>query len=188
MTTSTSTTPPAVPTPADRIRRIYAGYTGLYAPSVIEEAAQFLDDLLAVAARHGHTDPRSDAAGWLVQAAAEATSVKYRRPPKERTAAEIGELRAALTTALKERGVPLALSRGPNGVVVAPIPPGPAWGYGTGLVVTLYADSGWDLLVNQPRSRVHAIYAPATAAGATEVADLVHGVLTGSIPDPFRRP
>lgn len=187
---TTSPTPPsaAAAESVARIRKIYDGYTGLYAPSVIEEAARYLDDLLAAAEQHGHTDPRSDAAGWLVQAAAEATSVKYQRPAKERTSDELAELRAALKTAFTARGVTVVPSRGPAGVAVAPIPPGPAWGSGTGVAVTLYSDSGWELSINRPQSLVHAIYAPATAAGAAEVADLVHGVLTDVVPDPFRRP
>jgi len=189
---TTPTTPPATPTPrpasVERIRKIYDSYTGLYAPSVIEEAAQLLDELLAVAHRHGHTDPRSDAAGWLAQAAAEAVSTKYRRPDEDRTAAELAQAWDDLTAAFTTRGLTTVPSRGPRGVAVAPIPPGPAWGYGTGLAVALYADSGWDLMVNQPSSRVYAIHAPVTAAGAAEVAELVHGVLTGRIPDPFRRP
>lgn len=189
MTTSPDTTSSATAESVARVRRIFDGYTGLYAPSVIEEAARYLDDLLVVGERHGHTDPRSDAAGWLVQAAAEATSVKYRRPAQERTGAELAELRTALANAFTANGMEVTPARSPAGVAVAPIPPGPTWGYGdTGLSVVMFSDSGWDLTVNQFRSPAFGIYAPATAAGAVEVACLVYGVLTGAVPDPFRRP
>ncbi|MGW1980734.1 hypothetical protein [Streptomyces sp. NPDC001889] len=42
-------------------------------------------------------------------------------------------------------------------------------------------------MVNSTRTTVHTIHAPATAAGAAEVAQLVHGVLRGDITDLFRR-
>lgn len=184
---TTPATPPAAPTSADRVRRIFDGYTGLYAPSVIAEAAAYLDDLLATAARHGHTDRHSDTAGWLVQAAAEATSSKYGRPRHDRTGTATMQALADLTAAFQDRDLTIVVCHARMGVAVAPIPDGPAWGYGSaGLAVCLYVDSGWSLSVNQPQSRVYAIHAPVTKEGAAEVAELVHGVLTGSIPDPFR--
>lgn len=185
--TTTPSTPPTVPTSADRVRRIFDGYTGLYAPSVIAEAAAYLDDLFATAARHGHTNPRSDANGWLVQAAAEATSSKYGRPQMDRTGIATAQALADLTTAFQDRGLTVVACQAWVGVAVAPLPEGPVWGYGSaGLAVCLYVDSGWTLSVNRPQSRIHTIYAPVTKEGAAEVADLVHGVLAGSVPDPFR--
>jgi len=73
------------------------------------------------------------------------------------------------------------------GVGVAPLPGGPTWGMDRGLAVAMYVDSGWQLMANSERTRVHTIHAPATAAGAAEVAQLVHAVLEGTEPDPFRR-
>lgn len=42
-------------------------------------------------------------------------------------------------------------------------------------------------MLNATRTPSCTIHAPATKAGAAEVAQLVHGVLRGDTPDPFRR-
>ncbi|MFE4663818.1 hypothetical protein ACWCQZ_46895 [Streptomyces sp. NPDC002285] len=56
-----------------------------------------------------------------------------------------------------------------------------------GLAVVLYTDSAWELMLNSTRTTSHTIHAPVTEAGAAEVAQLVHGVLSGDVTDPFRR-
>lgn len=171
-----------------RVRRIFTGYAGLYAPSVIEEAAALLDALVATAEEHGH-DRQSEATGWLTTAAAEATSSKYRRHGVDRSHTEVIELVRTLTTELTELGLTIVPAQGRNMVAVAPVPTGPSWGLDgrTGLAVALYTDGGWDLTVNQRQTRVHSIYAPATADGAREVAAIVHGIAHGDVEDPFRR-
>jgi hypothetical protein len=172
----------------DEIARIYAGHSGLYAPSAVEDAARLLDDLVATAQKHGHK--AEDAAGWLALSAAEATSTKHRRQARaERTPAELTKLLRALSEAFTETGLTVVPSQGGRScVAVAPVPGGPTWGINeTGLRVSLYTDGGWDLTVNQPQARVCAIYAPATQAGAREVAALVAAVLRGETSDPFRR-
>ncbi|MFI5987087.1 hypothetical protein ACIBEA_40260 [Streptomyces sp. NPDC051555] len=171
----------------DRVRMVYAGYAGLYAPSVATEAAALLDDLLDTAAQYGH-DHQAEATGWLVTAAAEATSTKYGRPAVERTITELAELSRALNTALTREGLTLTLARGGSNSAVEPLSGGPTWGLDgrTGLAVGIYLNSGWDLAVNQGRSTVHSIYAPATADGAREVAVIVRDILLGKAEDPFR--
>ncbi|MFF4821272.1 hypothetical protein ACFY2K_42595, partial [Kitasatospora sp. NPDC001309] len=152
------------------------------------EATRLLDDLAAAAEKHGHHG--GDAAGWLAQAAAEATSTKHHRMARtERTPAELTELLRALSDAFTELGLTVVPSQGGRGsVAVAPVPGGPTWGINeTGLRVSLYIDGGWDLTVNQPQTRVCSIYAPTTEAGAREVAALVAAVLRGDAADPFRR-
>ncbi|MCX5286238.1 hypothetical protein [Streptomyces sp. NBC_00198] len=52
--------------------------------------------------------------------------------------------------------------------------------------MALYTDSGWELMVNAPQTRAFTIHAPATEAGALEVARIVRDILTGDTPDPFR--
>lgn len=75
------------------------------------------------------------------------------------------------------------------GVAVEPVAGGPLWGWDgrTGLVVVLYLDDGWTLMVNQAgMRRPVSIYAPVTDEGARDVAELVGQVLRGEIKDPFR--
>ena len=172
----------------DRIRAALRGRTGLYAPSVVAEAAELLADLLEVAGRHG-VGERTDAAGWLVSAAADSIGDRYRRAPAELTVAEVRDLSGALTEECVRLGLSraLALVDG-QAVAVAPVDGGPTWGRDqTGLAVVIYLDGGWSLLVNQPRTPVHTIYAPATADGAREVAELLNEIMCGRSADPFRR-
>ncbi|MDX3025364.1 hypothetical protein [Streptomyces acidiscabies] len=170
-----------------RVRRIYDGHAGLYAPSLVTEAAALLDAYLATAEQHGLDHKAADEDGWLALAAAEAVSRKYGRPATERTLAELNQLSRELTTALTAEGLEIVPTPVRMGVGVAPVPGGPTWGMGGGLAVALYADSGWHLMANSTRTTVHTIHAPATADGAREVAELVHAVLRGDIADPFRR-
>ncbi|MFF4607765.1 hypothetical protein ACFY12_34130 [Streptomyces sp. NPDC001339] len=174
----------------DRIQKIYDSHRGLYAPSLVTEAAAFLDDLLDTAEKHGHdrTD-QSQGLSWLVMAAAEATSSKYRSHRNKRTYEEVNQLTRALSTELTKLGLTITGAR--NGVGAEPVAGGPTWGLDgrTGLAVSIYTDGGWDLTVNQQvgAGSVHSIYAPHTAEGAKEVAAIVHGILHGEIADPFRR-
>ncbi|GGT78741.1 hypothetical protein ABT368_31770 [Streptomyces althioticus] len=177
---------PTTDSPA-RIRRIYDGHAGLYAPSVVDEAAALLDAYLATAEQHGLDRKAADDEGWLALAAAEAVARKYRRPETERTSAELAELSAALRAALTAEGLEVVPTPVRMGVGVAPLPGGPTWGTAGGLAVALYSDSGWELMLNATRTTAHSICAPVTEAGAAEVARLVHGVLRGDIRDPFRR-
>lgn len=181
-------TPTAPNSSSDRVAKVYAGYSGLYAPSVIEEASRFLDDLLTTAERHGHDRASSDL-GWLVTAAAEATARKYGRPAVDRTSAELSAHQRALSAAFTAQGLSVTSARVRMGVAVEPVAGGPVWGMDgrTGLAVAVYADSGWELMVNQPQGRVFSIHAPVTDTGAGEVAVIVRGLLHGEVRDPFRR-
>ncbi|WP_331718500.1 hypothetical protein [Streptomyces virginiae] len=170
-----------------RVRRIYDGHAGLYAPSVVTEAAALLDAYLATADQHGLDQKAADFDGWLALAAAEAVSRKYGRPATERTSAELYELLNHLRTALAAEGLEVVTTPVRMGVGIAPVPGGPTWGTAGGLAVALYTDSGWELMLNSAHTTAHTIHAPATKAGATEVAQLVHGVLRGDVADPFRK-
>ncbi|WP_019059975.1 hypothetical protein [Streptomyces prunicolor] len=173
----------------NKITTWYAGLRALYVPSVIAEAAHLLDALHETAAAHGH--PREDRLGrlgGLITAAAEATADKYRRPTTNRQLDEINELHRALTQAFTEAGLTITGSHVRMGVAVEPLEGGPRWGWdnAAGLAVALYADSGWELMVNNPRTRVFTIHAPDTPDGAREVAAIVHSIAAGDLPNPFR--
>lgn len=179
-------TTPTTDSPA-KVRRVYDRHTGLYAPSVVAEAAALLDAYLATAEQHGLDRKEADEEGWLALSAAEAVARKYGRPKTERTSAELSQLVRELNTALTAEGLEVVPTQVRMGTGIAPVPGGPTWGMNGGLAVALYADSGWELMVNATRTTAHTIHAPATADGAREVAELVHGVLRGDLVDPFRR-
>ncbi|MFD5342322.1 hypothetical protein ACFWJY_00750 [Streptomyces anulatus] len=169
-----------------RIRHIYDGNAGLYADSLVTEAAALLDAYLAAAEQHGLDRNAVDGDGWLAQGAAETIARKYSRPAAERTSAELSQLVRDLNAALTAEGLEVVPTQIRMGTGVAPLPGGPTWGMNGGLTVALYSDSGWRLMVNAPRTTVHTINAPDSADGIREVAQLVHGVLRGDIRDPFR--
>ncbi|MFJ7424113.1 hypothetical protein ACIQXD_36845 [Streptomyces uncialis] len=177
---------PTTDSPA-RIRRIYDGHAGLYADSLVNEAATLLDAYLATAEQHGLDRKAADEDGWLALSAAEAISRKYGRPKTERTSAELSQLVRELNTALTAEGLEVVPTQIRMGTGVAPLPGGPTWGMNGGLAIALYSDSGWHLMANVARTTVHTIHAPDNADGAREVAQLVHRVLRGDIADPFRR-
>jgi hypothetical protein len=178
-------------TPAEdsiaRVRRAYSGLAALYADSVVTEAADLLDTYLAAAEQRGYDREAANGDGYLTQAAAETASRRHGRPRPERTSAELHQLVAALRTAFTAEGLEVVPTPVRMGIGVAPLPGGPTWALGRGLAVALYADSGWELMLNSERTTSYTIYAPATAAGAADVAKVVHGVLRGDIADHFRR-
>ncbi|WP_329492465.1 hypothetical protein OG618_37460 (plasmid) [Kitasatospora sp. NBC_01246] len=180
-----STTPSPESTAA--VARAYERLAGLFGPTVHAEAAALLDDLYEAAARHGHERASADL-GSLITAATEATCTRYRHRGPDRSLAELQQLTKVLAAAFTEAGLTLAPSAGRTGAAVEPLPGGPAWGWDgrTGLAVGIYLNGGWDVMVNQRESRVFSLYAPATEAGAREVAVIVHGILSGDRPDPFR--
>lgn len=173
--------------PAARLQRIYDGHAGLYAPSVVAEAAALLDAYVTTAEQQGLDREEADFEGWLTRAAAETVARKYGRPKSERTSAELHQLVGELRTAFTAEGLEVVDTPVRMGVGVAPLPGGPTWGTRGGLAVAMYLDSGWGLMLNAERTTSHTIHAPATAAGAAEVAQLLHSVLSGDVTDPFRR-
>jgi hypothetical protein len=174
-------------TSIDRISTYLHPLAALHAPSVIAEAAGLLDAWLGVLDERG-IDRRAEGPGWLAQAAAETVTAQYGRPATNRSSGELVELQHALTGAFRDEGLTIAHSVVRMGIAIEPVDGGPRWGIAghTGLAVALYADSGWELMVNQMRTRSFTIYAPATADGAREVAALVAGIARGDVKDPFR--
>lgn len=170
-----------------RIRRIYDGHAGLYAPSVVTEAAALLDSYLATAEQYGLDREAADGEGWLALAAAEAVSGKYGRPATERTPSELSQLGRDLNAALTAEGLEIVPTQVRMGTGVAPLPGGRTWGMNGGLTVALYSNSGWHLMVNATGTAVLTVCAPVTAVGAREVAEVVRDVLRGDVADPFRR-
>lgn len=186
MTTEPTTAAPTAES-VQKVRRLLAGNRALYTPSVINQAAVLLDAYLDTAVQHGLDRAAANWDGYLTQAAAEPVSRQYGRPQQERTPAELHGLVGELRVALVAEGLEVVPTPVPMGVGVAPLAGGPTWGAGRGLAVALYTNSGWELMTNAERSRAFTIHAPATAAGAAEVARLVRGVLAGTETDPFRR-
>lgn len=162
------------------------GHRALYSPSAVAEAAQLLTDLAAVMDQHG-VPPSSSARGWLVTAAAESVGSRHGRPARTRTPREVAALADGLAAECQRLGL-VGAAMGGMGFAAEPVPGGPVWGWGRcGLAVRVYADAGWELVVNQERSPAVGVYAPASPAGAREVAGMLADIMHGRAPDPFTR-
>ncbi|MDX2692218.1 hypothetical protein, partial [Streptomyces ipomoeae] len=161
----------------------------LYAPSVLEHAAELLTDLWAASERHGVTAPEW---GWTIDLASGALDVvsrRYERPEKERTIEETLALARHLLEALTSDEIGLSAKPGPRASVIversADTPRGGFHG-DANLIVGIHSNGGWDMAFNQSGAPVLSIAAPASQAGASQVAEIVRALVHGELGNPFR--
>ncbi|MDN3262896.1 hypothetical protein QWJ26_24430 [Streptomyces sp. CSDS2] len=192
MSTDTVTDGPAYTTEAyaavEKASRSHR--TTLYVPSVLEHAAELLTDLWAAGERHGVT---ASEWGWAVDLAGGALDVvsrRYERPEKERTAAETLALARHLLEALTSDEIGLSAKLGPRASVIvergANTPRGGFHG-DANLIVGIASNAGWDVAFNQNGASLLSIAAPASQAGAFQVAGIVRALVHGELGNPFRR-
>ncbi|MCX4682580.1 hypothetical protein OG413_46200 [Streptomyces sp. NBC_01433] len=163
----------------------------LYAPSVVKEAASLLDDMWATGERRGI--PRGEW-GWAVNLPDGVLSVTAHThtsgPVPERTSEEITALCKDLVAALTSAEIGMSVEPGPrkNMTIVRRLPQTPRGGLhgDANLIVGLYSNGGWDISMNADGASVVSIAAPATTAGAAEVAAVVRAVARGELGNPFR--
>ncbi|GHB75947.1 hypothetical protein GCM10010331_74770 [Streptomyces xanthochromogenes] len=174
------------------VKKAATGLPTLYAPSVLDEAAALLSDLWAAGERHGVTPKEWDWAVSLAGGALEVIASRYTRTPDtERTGEQVTALCQDLVSALTSAEIGLTVLPNPrkHQAVVGRLPETPRGGYhgDASLVVGIYSNGGWDISMNADGATVVSIAAPATTAGAAEVAALVRAVARGELGNPFRR-
>ncbi|MFD7867598.1 hypothetical protein [Streptomyces sp. NPDC059783] len=167
-----------------------SGRGTLYAPSVLEHAAELLTDLWAAGERHGVT---ASEWGWSVDLPSGALDVvarPYERPKTERTAEETFTLARHLREALTSEEIGLSAKPGPRASVIversADTPRGGFHG-DANLIVGIASNVGWDIAFNQSGAPLLPIAAPASKAGASQVAEIVRALVHGELGNPFRR-
>lgn len=159
----------------------------LYVPSVLEHAAELLTALWATGEQHGVTPTEW---GWTTDLAGGTLDVvarQYESAPKpERTVEQVLSLQSHLTDALKELG--LTARPGSPGVIVNRGPDTPRGGYhgDADIDVRIYSDGGWAFSFAVDRASVMSIVAPASQAGAAEVAEVVRAFVRGELGNVFR--
>lgn len=162
----------------------------LYVPSVLDQAAALLADLWASGGRHGVERKEWDWAVNLAGGALEVIASRYTRTPDpERAGEQVFALRQDLIAALTSAEIGLSARPGPQTMtVVDRLPETPRGGYhgDADLVVGIYANGGWDISFHAEGATVVSIAAPATKAGAGEVAALVRAVARGELGNPLR--
>ncbi|MFF3256487.1 hypothetical protein ACFYWP_37150 [Actinacidiphila glaucinigra] len=175
---------------ATAIRKVAASGLVLYAPSVQDEAASLLADMWAAGERHGVSPKDWAWAVSLPNASLEVIASRYiNAPESNRSIDQVLTLLRDLTEALTSPEIGLTARLGPRAsVVVGRLPETPRGGYhgDADLVVGLYTDGGWDLSFDHPMAGIVRIAAPASKAGAHEVAAIVRAVARGELGNPFR--
>ncbi|TLQ39007.1 hypothetical protein [Streptomyces marianii] len=172
------------------IEKAAAGGRTLYAPSVMDEAAELLTELWAAGERHGVTPTDWS---WTTSLPSAALDVIARRhtsaPDPERTADQVRALQRDLIEALNSPEIGLTARLGPRAsVIVERLPESPRGGYhaDADLAVGIYTNGGWDISFDHDMAPVVSIAAPASKAGAAEVAVIVRAVARGELGNPFR--
>ncbi|MFF8809907.1 hypothetical protein [Streptomyces omiyaensis] len=171
----------------DQGARALYGARVLYVPSVLDEAAELLSKLFAAGQEH-----RIEPEDWanvtsLPQGVLDALASRYCSRVQV-THAELHAARDALVAELTGRGLTV---RPGQRIAVDPPAADPRSGHGQQQkpVALSLSSGGWDIRVDEPfGGPPHSIAAPATEDGASEVAELVHKILSGEAPDPFAAP
>lgn len=160
----------------------------LYAPSVLEQAAELLTAVWAAGEKHGVTPADW---GWttdLTGGTLDVVSRQYESAPEPvRTIAKIVSLNGHLVHALNELGLNARL--GGPGVIVPRTPETPRGGRDgdADVEARIYSDGGWALTFNQEGAPVTTIVAPASEAGASQVAEIVRAFVRGELGNVVRR-
>lgn len=191
MTDATATTDgPAYTTEAyAAVEKAANSRRSLYAPSVLEHAAELLTDLWATGERHGVT---ASEWGWTTDLAGGTLDVvarRYERPEKERTSTEVLALAQHLLEALTSDEIGLTAKLGPGaGVIVTRGPDTPRGGFhgDADVDVRIYSDGGWAFSFAAQGASIMSIVAPASDAGASQVAEIVRAFVRGELGNVFR--
>lgn len=172
------------------VEKAAASRHSLYVPSVLEHAAQLLTDLWATGERHGVATSEW---GWATDLAGGALDVVARfydrTPNPERTHAKIVSLQGHLIGALTSEEIGLTARLSGPGVIVERGPATPRGGFhgDADVEVRIYSDGGWAFSFAAEGASVMSIVAPASEAGASQVAEVVRAFVRGELGNPFRR-
>ncbi|MFE7442371.1 hypothetical protein ACFU7X_18190 [Streptomyces chartreusis] len=191
MSTQPDTTAPDVSTAAyAAVEKASASLRSFHVPSILEEAAALLADLWAAGEKHG-VPPKEW--GWAVNLASgalEVISSRYTQTPDpERTNEQVFALQRDLIEALTSTEIGLTARLGSRAMVIVDrLPETPRGGFhgDANLAVGLYTNGGWDISMDADGASVLSIVAPATKAGASQVAEIVRAVARGEHGNPFR--
>lgn len=190
-TTAPDTIPDVSTAAYAAVEKASASLRSFHVPSVLEEAAALLADMWAAGAKYGVERKEWDWAVDLASGALEVIASRYNHAPDpERTGDQVVALHRDLVEALTSTEIGLSVRKQPrlNMVVVERLPETPRGGLqgDADLVVRICSNGGWDLSMNADGAAVVSIAAPATKAGASQVAEIVRAVARGEHGNPFR--
>lgn len=187
-TDSTATGGPAFSAEAyAAVGKAAKGRRALYVPSVLEHAAELLTALWAAGEKHGVVPADWGWGSDLAGAVIDVVSRQYESAPKpERTVEQVLALQGHLISALNELG--LTTRPGSPGVIVDRSPDTPRGGFhgDADIDVRIYSDGGWAFSFAADRAPVMSIVAPASHAGASQVAEIIRAFVRGELGNVFR--
>ncbi|MFH8642286.1 hypothetical protein [Streptomyces goshikiensis] len=161
----------------------------LYVPSVLEHAGELLTGLWATGERHGVAPGEWAWVTGLADASVDVVARQYESAPDpKRTVAEVVALQDHLTAALTSQELGLTARRNGPAVIVDRGPDTPRGGLDgdADVEVRIYSDGGWSFSFATDGASVMSIVAPATEAGASQVAEVVRAFVRGELGNVFR--
>ncbi|MFD8992279.1 hypothetical protein ACFVZ4_30060 [Streptomyces goshikiensis] len=162
----------------------------LYVSSVLEHAAGLLTDLWAVGEKHGVALGDWAWTSGLADASVDVVARQYGTPDPERTPEETLALAQHLLEAMTSDEIGLNARIGPrvNVVLVKRGSDAPSGGIGgdADLAIGIWSNGGWDISLNRHGASVLSVVAPASRAGASQIAETVRALVHGELGDPFR--
>ncbi|MEU3904186.1 hypothetical protein AB0F20_10240 [Streptomyces goshikiensis] len=169
----------------------------LYVPSVLQHAAELLTSLLAIGGRHHEPPAQWSWTGDMATGALDLAACPYERDlESDRTDAQVVSLTRFLHMALvldsTQTGLTARLGAHRDCVIIDRGPATPRGGQhgDSALLVGIPNDGGWFLAFSDEHIRRVPIIAPASRAGAQEVAEVIRAFAHGELGEvfPTRRP
>ncbi|MGW7460994.1 hypothetical protein [Streptomyces sp. NPDC054797] len=161
----------------------------LYVPSVLEHAAELLTDLWATGEKHGVAPGEWAWVTGLADASVDVVARQYERAPDPvRTLAKVVALQGHLIGALTSPELGLTARLSGPGVIVDRGPDTPRGGRDgdADVEARIYSDGGWSFSFAADGASVMSIVAPATEAGASQVAEVIRAFVRGELGNVFR--
>ncbi|MFD3700700.1 hypothetical protein ACFWUZ_31990 [Streptomyces sp. NPDC058646] len=161
----------------------------LYVPSVLEHAAELLTGLWATGEKYGVA---SSEWSWTTDLAGGTLDVVARQyesaPDPVRTPAKVVALQGHLIGALTSEEIGLTARLSGPGVIVDRGPDTPRGGRDgdADVEVRIHSDGGWNFSYAADGASVMSIVAPATEAGASQVAEVIRAFVRGELGPVFR--
>ncbi len=162
----------------------------LYVPSVLEHAAELLTSLWAIGGEHSRPPAQWSWTSDMAEGALDLAACPYERDLEtERTDAKVAALTGFLLAALASEEISLTARLGArrDSVLVDRGPATPRGGrHGdSDLLVAITNDGGWFFAFSDEHIRRMKVMAPASPAGAYEVAETIRAFVHGELGDVF---
>lgn len=170
------------------VEKTAASRRALYVPSVMEHAAELLTDLWATGEKHGVAQGEWAWVASLADASLDVVARQYESAPNpHRIPAKVVSLQGHLIGALTSRELGLTARLAGPGIIVDRGPDTPRGGRDgdADIEVRIYTDGGWSFSFAADGASAMSIVAPASEAGASQVAEIIRAFVRGELDNVF---